>query len=94
MASLAELASENVQINLRLGDPDEALVEGLKDFGSDVRLDQSEGLIHMSLPDDSKIPELLSWLVDQGQDVYELSPQRLSLEERFLQIVGDEMLDA
>ena len=47
----------------------------------------------MSLADDSKIPELVSWLVDQGQAIYELSPQRLSLEERFLQIVGDEMLD-
>ena len=92
-ASLAELASENVQINLRLGDPDDALLKGLKEFGSDVRFDQSEGLIHMSLTDDSKIPELVSWLVDQGQAVYELSPQHLSLEERFLQIVGDEMLD-
>jgi ABC-2 type transport system ATP-binding protein len=94
VASLSELASENVQINLRLGDPDRAILEGLKDFGSDVRLDKSERLIHMSLTDDSTIPELVSWLVEQGQAVYELSPQRLSLEERFLQIVGDEMLDA
>jgi ABC-2 type transport system ATP-binding protein len=94
VASLDELARESVQINIRLGDPDEALLEGLKAFGSDVRHDRSEDLIHMTLTDEGKIPELASWLVNQGQAIYELSPQRLSLEERFLQIVGDEMFDA
>jgi ABC-2 type transport system ATP-binding protein len=94
VASLEELARETVQINLRVGDPDESLLKGLEEFGSDVRYDQSENIIHMSLVDDDRIPEVLSWLVAQGQAVYELSPQRLSLEERFLQIVGDEMLDA
>ena len=94
VASLEELAQETVQINLRVGDPDETLLTGLKEFGSDVRYDESENIIHMSLINDNQIPEIVSWLVAQGQAVYELSPQRLSLEERFLQIVGDEMLDA
>ena len=94
MASLEELARETVQVNLRVGKPDESLLTGLEEFGSDVRYDESENIIHMSLSDDDQIPEVISWLVAQGQAVYELSPQRLSLEERFLQIVGDEMLDA
>ncbi len=94
VASLEELARETVQINLRVGNPDESLLKGLLEFGSDVRYDESENIIHMSLSDDDQIPEVISWLVAQGQAVYELSPQRLSLEERFLQIVGDEMLDA
>jgi len=94
VASLEELARETVQIDLRVGNPDEILLSGLEDFGSDVRYDESENIIHMSLLNDDQIPEIISWLVAQGQAVYELSPQRLSLEERFLQIVGDEMLDA
>jgi len=94
VASLEELARESVQIDLRVGNPDEILLSGLEDFGSDVRYDESENIIHMSLLNDDQIPEIISWLVAQGQAVYELSPQRLSLEERFLQIVGDEMLDA
>lgn len=94
VASLEELARETVQINLRVGNPNESLLKGLEEFGSDVRYDESENIIHMSLIDDDQIPEVISWLVAQGQAVYELSPQRLSLEERFLQIVGDEMLDA
>jgi len=94
VASLEELARETVQIDLRVGNPDEILLSGLEEFGSDVRYDQSENIIHMSLLNDDQIPEIISWLVAQGQAVYELSPQRISLEERFLQIVGDEMLDA
>ena len=94
VASLDELAKETVQINLRVGNPDEKTLSGLESFSSDVRYDESEGLIHMSLKDDEQIPEIINWLISQDQKVYELSPQRLSLEERFLQIVGDEMLDA
>jgi len=94
VASLEELARETVQIDLRVGNPDEILLNGLEKFGSDIRYDESENIIHMSLLNDDQIPEIISWLVAQGQAVYELSPQRLSLEERFLQIVGDEMLDA
>jgi ABC-2 type transport system ATP-binding protein len=94
VASLEELARETVQIDLRVGNPDEILLSGLEEFGSDVRYDESENIIHMSLLNDDQIPEIISWLVAQGQAVYELSPQRISLEERFLQIVGDEMLDA
>ncbi len=94
VASLEELASESVQIVLRIGDPRSEILDGLTDFGSGVQLDQSDGMIHMSLTDEDRIPELVNWLVDQGQEIYELSPQRQSLEERFLQIVGDEMYDA
>jgi len=93
-ASLDELAREAVQISLRVGNVDAALLEGLEAFGSEIRFDPSEGNIHMDLTDDNQIPKLANWLVAQGQAIYELSPQRLSLEERFLQIVGDEMLDA
>jgi hypothetical protein len=37
---------------------------------------------------------MVNWLVAEGQNIYELSPRRLSLEDIFLQIVGDEMYDA
>jgi ABC-2 type transport system ATP-binding protein len=36
------------------------------------------------------VPELLRYLLGRGVDVYELTPQRLSLEERFLQVVGED----
>jgi hypothetical protein len=36
------------------------------------------------------LPEVMRYLVARGVDVYELAPQRLSLEERFLEIVGED----
>jgi hypothetical protein len=36
------------------------------------------------------VPELVRYLVASGADVYELTPQRRSLEERFLEIVGSD----
>jgi hypothetical protein len=36
------------------------------------------------------LPELLRYLVASGVAVYQLTPKRPSLEERFLQIVGEE----
>jgi ABC-2 type transport system ATP-binding protein len=94
VASLAELQQEELQITLRVGRPGPELVAGLVQFGRDVALDGASGRIHMCLPGEEEIPRLVEWLVGQGQALYELSPQRLSLEDRFLQIVGDEMDDA
>jgi len=36
------------------------------------------------------LPEIVRYLVTRGVDVYELTPQRFSLEERFMQIVGED----
>jgi hypothetical protein len=48
----------------------------------------------MTMLDGKEIPKLVNWLVSEGHTLYELSPQKLSLEDRFLQIVGDEMYEA
>ena len=42
------------------------------------------------LPSASLLPEIVRFLVAKGVDVYEITPQRVSLEERFLQIVGSD----
>ncbi|MGH9451549.1 MAG: ABC transporter ATP-binding protein [Terriglobia bacterium] len=36
------------------------------------------------------LPDIVRFLVSQGADVYEITPQRLSLEALFLKIVGDD----
>ena len=42
----------------------------------------------LSLSSSAQLPEVVRYLVTKGADIYEVTPQRLSLEERFLQIVG------
>ena len=94
VASLAELEQEAVEITIRVGQPTAELISNLAQFGDGARLDESSGRIHMTVSSEDEIPEIVSWLVEGGNNIYELSPQRLSLEERFLQIIGDEMFEA
>ena len=97
-ASLHELEEENLQISLRVGQPTPELLVGLAQFGTGVNgspdLAQENGRILLNLENEEKVPELVNWLVVQGYSLYELSHKRLSLEDRFLQIIGDEMYDS
>jgi len=36
------------------------------------------------------LPDLLRYLTAQGVDVYEVRPQQQSLEERFVEVVGED----
>ena len=78
-----------VPVTLRVGQPTPQLVTDLAQFGQDVTL-LANGRIHLTLPQEDVLPKLADWLVQQGHTLYELTPQPITLEERFLQIVGDQ----
>jgi ABC-2 type transport system ATP-binding protein len=94
VSSIRELESENLQITLRVGQPSPELLIGLSDFGRDITFEQATGRISLNIENEEQIPILINWLVLENHSIYELSPKRLSLEDRFLQIVGDQMYDA
>ena len=87
--SLADFEQERVEVTLRVGDPSPQLLSDLALFGDGARLEGGNGRIQLSLPHESNLPELVQWLVANGHTVYELTPRQLSLEDRFLHIVGD-----
>ena len=93
-ASVEELEQESLEVVVRVGQPTPELLQGLAGFTNGAQPEQVNGRIHLTLTDEEKIPQLVNWLVQQGHTLYELSPQRLSLEDRFLQIIGDKMYDA
>lgn len=93
VSALAELEQGMVQVRLRVGQPTPALLGALSDFGNGVSLEKANGHITMTVADESRLPLLANWLVSSGYELYELSPQRLSLEERFIQIVGDQIVE-
>lgn len=66
----------------------QAILEGLHEWSPDVRVDGER--IALTLTSDVQLPAINRYLVEQGVEVYALSPQRLSLEDLFLQIVGPE----
>lgn len=79
-----------VPVTLRVGQPNEQLLAELAQFGADAKLGVADGRIHLTLPDEATLPKLAHWLTSQGHALYELTPQPVTLEERFLQIVGDQ----
>ncbi|GMQ79201.1 MAG: ABC transporter ATP-binding protein [Anaerolineae bacterium] len=94
VASLAELEQEAFEITIKVGQPTAELISGLSQFGPDPRMESGSGRLHMTISSEEEIPKIVNWLIAGGYNLYELSPQRLSLEDRFLQIIGDEMFEA
>jgi ABC-2 type transport system ATP-binding protein len=62
---------------------------GLARWASGVQSEDQQQ-ITFSVASREVLPEILRYLISQGVDVYEVTPQRLSLEELFLQIVGED----
>ncbi len=61
-------------------------LQDLSRWGKDVR---TEGeTILMSVSDEEALPQINRSLVERGIDVYAIIPQRLSLEDLFIQVVG------
>jgi ABC-2 type transport system ATP-binding protein len=62
------------------------IASDLSQWSRSVRMEGER--MTLSLSSGTVVPEILRYLVARGVDVYEVTPQRLSLEERFLEIVG------
>jgi ABC-2 type transport system ATP-binding protein len=62
------------------------VVDGLRRWGDNVRADGD--LITLTVPGEADLPAITRYLVENDVDVYAVSPQRLSLEDLFMQLVG------
>ena len=85
---LREAPEMQLLVLLRVGQPDESLPSALAQFGNDVRFDDSTGRYTLLLPDSANLPRMASWLIGHGYTLYELTPQRQSLEERFVKLMS------
>jgi ABC-2 type transport system ATP-binding protein len=61
-------------------------LNNLGQWGKDVRT-EGENIL-MSVSDEDALPQINRSLVEKGVDVYAIIPQRLSLEDLFIQVVG------
>jgi len=90
VSSLTELEQEALQVVMRVGQPTPELLAGLATFDPHATLQPGDGRIHLTLGVDGQLPALARWVVENGHSLYELTPTHLSLEERFLRVVGEE----
>jgi ABC-2 type transport system ATP-binding protein len=79
---------EEITVSIHAVNLNAEVVHGLSQFTPTFH---SEGeRLTLSLSSSTLLPEIVRFLVAKGADVYEVSPRRVSLEERFLQIVGSD----
>ncbi len=79
---------DQTTVSIRAANLTPELITGLSQWASTIR-PEGERLM-LLLPSSALLPHVVRYLVDQGADVYEVTLQRLSLEERFVQIVGQD----
>ena len=76
-------------VSIRAGKICEEVVKGLAQWSSSGVRVEGERLT-FTVASTAVLPEAVRYLVARGVDIYEVTPQRLSLEERFMQIVGED----
>jgi len=77
---------ETLRVTMRVRKLTQEAVNGLSPWASSAKLEGE--CLSLTVASSEVLPEILRFLVGRGVDVYEVTPQRTSLEEMFLQIVG------
>jgi ABC-2 type transport system ATP-binding protein len=86
VSQLKSLVSGATHVSLRAGGLTPEILAGLEQWGGDVRADGDQ--VSLTVADESALPAITRYLVAQDVEVYALTPQRLSLEDLFIQVVG------
>jgi ABC-2 type transport system ATP-binding protein len=79
---------ETIRVEVRARKVSPECVAGLSRWGSNVEVD--EDLLTFTTPQRQLLPDILRFLVGSGAEVYQFTPQRLSLEELFMNIMGED----
>jgi ABC-2 type transport system ATP-binding protein len=85
---LGSLLEEQTTVTIRAANISSETHTALKQSASSVRVEGD--LLILSVTSTDVLPDIVRCLVEKGAEVYEVTPHRLSLEERFLQIVGSD----
>ena len=86
VSDLKTLVDGETSVTIRAGGLTPEALIGLSQWGRDIRADGDH--ITLMVTDDSALPAITRHLVTHNAEVYAVTPQRLSLEELFIQIVG------
>ena len=86
VAELKALLEGETSVTIRAGGLTPAALAGLSQWGRDVRADGDH--VTLTVTAELALPLITRHLVEQKAEVYAITPQRLSLEDLFIQIVG------
>jgi ABC-2 type transport system ATP-binding protein len=79
---------EEVRVEVRARKLSPECVSGLARWSASVQVDEER--LTLTAQSREPLPEILRYLVAAGADVYQFTPQRLSLEELFISVMGED----
>jgi len=86
VSALKGLVTGETSVTIHAAGLTDDMAAGLRAWGQDVRVDGEQ--VTLAVADDQALPQIARYLVEQGAALYAMTPQRLSLEDLFIQIVG------
>jgi ABC-2 type transport system ATP-binding protein len=79
---------EAVRVDVRARKLTDECVSGLSRWADSVQVDEER--LTLTTPSRERLPDILRFLVGSGAEVYQFTPQRLSLEELFISVMGED----
>jgi ABC-type multidrug transport system ATPase subunit len=67
----------------------ETILAGLWHFGTNV-VQPRPDLIAMRTANEAAVPAIVAWLVQHGVQIHAVQPRRKSLEDVFLEVMGED----
>jgi ABC-2 type transport system ATP-binding protein len=86
--TIDEMAGGLMRVEMQLDPVSDELIQGLSRWGENITR-RNRKFVSLTLSNEESLPEINAWLVGQGVRVYALSPQHLTLEELFVNIMQD-----
>ena len=77
-----------LDVEIRVGHADAELVQSVGQFGSDARLDG--GVVRLRVAHERSLPEIARGLAARNAELYELKCRRKTLEEWFIEVMGED----
>ena len=77
-----------LEVEIRLGPADAETVAGLQRFGRSAP--GLNGALRLRIADESVLPEIARWVVSRGVPLYGMHAARKSLEQWFLEVMGED----
>ena len=87
-ARMDRLVEGELTLQIRARNISPEVEAGLQHWGQHIRND--DGQISMSIASEADLPTISRYLIENNVDIYAFSPQKVSLEDLFLQVVEND----
>jgi ABC-2 type transport system ATP-binding protein len=82
-------AAGALEVELRITPFSNSVAEGLRQFAAGVRVEPDDAIV-LQVSDERVVPDIVRWLVAREVQVHGVQPRRKSLEEMFVEVMGDD----